>query len=80
MNSEKQANRPEFPPIVKIRGAYFVSREALEKFKRAASGGATGDDTPVERNQFVRIAQAASEIGVHPRTLMRLGAAQSASA
>jgi hypothetical protein len=81
MNSEKQVEILRFPPIVKIGGIHYVSREGLERFKRAAEGrGGAEEAKPAEQNQFVRITQAAAELGVNPRTLLRMADANQASA
>jgi hypothetical protein len=80
MNSEKQALIPHFPSIVKIGGIHYVSREGLERFKRAAAGRGNEEAKPAEQNQFVRITQAAAELGINPRTLLRMASAYPASA
>jgi hypothetical protein len=75
MNSEKQVIIPKFPPVVKIGGIHYVSREGLERFKRVSEGRVNDEAKPAEQNQFVRITHAAAELGINPRTLLRIASA-----
>jgi hypothetical protein len=69
------SNLPEFPPTFELGGQKFVTRSALEHYKRTALAIALGAPLPAyeERDpeEFVPLTKASRELGVSRRTLGR---------
>jgi hypothetical protein len=84
MSCENETATGEIPKFIKIGQRFFTTRGALDEFKcmvLARTQGGTVVLIPSSNpSELIRLSQAASELGLHRRSLARLVGAQSASA